>query len=107
MGHPRRATVAGAMGGMGGHCQLCSWPHLPYAGWVPRLALLALLSFATEQMLGQPGTVTTIAGQFPLGDGGPAMEAAFYGPGGLARDSKGNVYVLETNRLRRISRMAW
>ncbi|MBL8211393.1 MAG: hypothetical protein JNK87_11805 [Bryobacterales bacterium] len=54
-------------------------------------------------MLGQPGTVTTIAGQFPLGDGGPAMEAAFYGPGGLARDSKGNVYVLETNRLRRIS----
>ncbi|MBL8211394.1 MAG: hypothetical protein JNK87_11810 [Bryobacterales bacterium] len=54
-------------------------------------------------MSGQPGTVTTIAGQFPLGDGGPAMEAAFYSPGSLARDSKGNIYVLETNRLRRIA----
>ncbi|MBL8211388.1 MAG: hypothetical protein JNK87_11780 [Bryobacterales bacterium] len=58
---------------------------------------------SADLLRAQPGTVTTIAGQFPLGDGGPAADAAFYAPGALARDSKGNVYVLETNRLRRIA----
>lgn len=67
------------------------------------VARLSFLLLVAVRIWAQPGTVTTIAGQFPLGDGGLATEAAFYAPGSMARDSHGNLYVLETNRVRKIS----
>ncbi|MBL8210055.1 MAG: hypothetical protein JNK87_05055 [Bryobacterales bacterium] len=51
----------------------------------------------------QQGTVTTVAGGYPSGDGGPAMRASLNQPGSIALDSKGNLYFLEPNRIRRIS----
>ncbi len=53
------------------------------------------------------GVITTIAGtgvrEFS-GDGGPATEAQFAAPGGLALDGSGNLYVADwgNNRIRRI-----
>ena len=55
------------------------------------------------------GTITTIAGSGPgsssggySGDGGPATEAQFSGPGALAVDGSGNLYVADrfNNRIR-------
>ncbi len=51
------------------------------------------------------GSITTYAGsgspQFQ-GDGGPAIEAGFYQPAGLALDNQGNLYLASDNRVRRI-----
>jgi RHS repeat-associated protein len=54
------------------------------------------------------GIITTIAGngtQGYSGDGGPAIEAELYGPGGISVDATGNVYYsdLYANRIREIS----
>ena len=53
------------------------------------------------------GVITTIAGTGERGsggDGGPATEAQFYGPTGLALDGSANLYVADqrNNRVRRI-----
>jgi uncharacterized protein (TIGR03437 family) len=53
------------------------------------------------------GIIHTIAGQGAAGlsgDGGPALQAQFHSPGGLALDSSGNLYVADTgnNRVRRL-----
>ena len=53
------------------------------------------------------GVITTIAGTGVRGfsgDGGPATEARFSAPGGLALDGSGNLYVADSgnNRIRRI-----
>jgi sugar lactone lactonase YvrE len=37
------------------------------------------------------------------GDGGPATQAGFSTPGAMARDSSGNLYVVDANRVRRIT----
>jgi sugar lactone lactonase YvrE len=58
------------------------------------------------------GTITTIAGQRDWvacsgsdpGDGGPATAARLCMPQGLAVDAKGNVYITDQNRIRRVSR---
>ncbi len=49
------------------------------------------------------GIMTTIAGtgkRGPGGDGGPALEAEFHWPSGLAVDNSGNVYVADTENHR-------
>ncbi len=53
------------------------------------------------------GVITTFAGTGQpgfSGDGGPAVEARFKGPGGIAVDRAGNVYIAEpgSHRIRRI-----
>ena len=53
------------------------------------------------------GTISTVAGSGErgyTGDGGPALEAALYSPGGVAVDGAGNVYIADTvnNRIRKI-----
>jgi len=55
------------------------------------------------------GTLTRVAGSpgggSPLGDGGPATSAYLNGPGGLALDSAGNLYIAEgnANRIRKVT----
>ncbi|WP_224995256.1 MBG domain-containing protein [Cesiribacter sp. SM1] len=54
------------------------------------------------------GRITTIAGTGDIGfsgDGGAALEAEFYYPGGLALDATGNLYVADygNHRIRKIS----
>jgi uncharacterized protein (TIGR03437 family) len=54
------------------------------------------------------GIITTVAGNGTAGfggDGGPATAARLNGPGGVATDSSGNVYIADTanNRVRRVS----
>jgi NHL repeat len=53
------------------------------------------------------GTITTFAGSGEItpdiGDGGPATAASLLGPMGLALDGKGNVYISESVRVRRVS----
>ena len=53
------------------------------------------------------GTISTIAGAGPnrfTGDGGPAANATFAAPSGIAFDNAGNLYIADTNnnRVRRI-----
>lgn len=51
------------------------------------------------------GTIRTIAGTGERGysgDGGPATDAQLAGPNGLLVDAAGNVYVLDSNQVRRI-----
>ena len=55
------------------------------------------------------GTITTIAGTGDNvygfdGDGGPAVQARLYRPGGVAVDSTGNLYIADTrnNRIRKV-----
>jgi uncharacterized repeat protein (TIGR01451 family) len=51
------------------------------------------------------GTINTIAGGGPIGDGGQVPFAALAQPGGVARDGSGNIYVADTsnNRVRMIT----
>ena len=56
----------------------------------------------------QPGIINTIAGNHIegyAGDGGPAMDAEFYGPAGLAKDTAGNLYIADyvNNRVRKVT----
>ncbi len=47
------------------------------------------------------GTITTVAGTYDAlgysGDGGPATSADLYGPGGLAVDASGNLFIADIN----------
>ncbi len=56
-------------------------------------------------LFAQPGTITTAAGAYPLGDGGPARQAALFSPRGIARDPAGNLYIADeaVYRIRKIS----
>jgi uncharacterized protein (TIGR03437 family) len=55
------------------------------------------------------GTITTVAGGALLpgysGDGGPAVGAALFQPGGVAVDRAGNIYIadIDNNRIRKVS----
>jgi len=50
----------------------------------------------------QPGYISTFAGAYPEGDGGPAKDAVLNRPGSLAIDRLGQLYIVETGRIRRI-----
>lgn len=72
-----------------------------------------LLSFLTAAILStnsiaQPGIITTVAGTGVTGfsgDGGPAIAAILNGPGGIAIDGDGNIYIADygNNRIRMIT----
>ena len=52
------------------------------------------------------GIITTVAGNGALGDsgdGGPALNAQLFAPGGVALDNAGNLYFAEARRVRKIS----
>lgn len=53
----------------------------------------------------QSGTISTIAGGYPLGDGGPATAAALYHPRAIALHSTGSLYIMDISdaRIRRVS----
>jgi uncharacterized protein (TIGR03437 family) len=64
--------------------------------------LVFLLSCAA---FSQSGYINTIAGGYPLGDGGPAVRAALYTPSGVAVDKEGNVYIADRidQRIRKVT----
>ena len=49
-------------------------------------------------------TINTIAGQYPIGDGGPATKALLSFPYGIALDANGNLYIADylDNRVRKV-----
>jgi Tol biopolymer transport system component len=51
------------------------------------------------------GTITTLAGAVPLGDGGPATAAELNGPSAEAVDAAGNLYIADgsDNRIRKVT----
>jgi uncharacterized protein (TIGR03437 family) len=51
------------------------------------------------------GTITTVAGGGTGGDAGPATAASLNGPGGVAVDAGGNLYIADTdnNRIRKVT----
>ena len=51
----------------------------------------------------QPGTISTYAGAYPDGFGGPARQVVLNLPGNLAQDSAGNLYIAGTSRIYRLS----
>jgi len=66
--------------------------------------LAAALCFIAPLCWGQPGTIRTVLGAFPLGDGRQAVDATLVSPGAITTDSDGNLYILENCRLRRVTR---
>ncbi len=46
----------------------------------------------------QSGTITTLAGGYPFGDGGSATEAALFQLGAMAVDDSGNLFVVDGTR---------
>lgn len=49
---------------------------------------------------GQAQTITTVASGTTIGDGGPAINAAFCGPTATGFDQRGNLYVIDTEDIR-------
>ncbi len=70
-----------------------------------RLRIGWLLLVAARLCVAQPGTITTLAGGYPLGDGGPATRAAICNPSALAVDDEGSLFILDSwdTRVRRIT----
>jgi uncharacterized protein (TIGR03437 family) len=66
-------------------------------GFIPYLVISAATVFA------QPGTITTFAGAYADGFGGPARQAALNIPGQMAQDQAGNVYICGTARIYRLT----
>ena len=102
------------------------WPKL-VAAWFASVVLVAVLTACgaadesegagqpAEQQAGQPAAtgakqaglegVTAYAGTGDprfSGDGGPASEAGFFAPKGLALDAEGNLLISTDNRIRKI-----
>ena len=53
-------------------------------------------------MLNRRDFVKTVAGAatYELGDNGPAINASFYYPSGVAADAAGNLYIADTDNQR-------
>jgi uncharacterized protein (TIGR03437 family) len=69
------------------------------------ITLLGFLSLSVLDLLGQPYTISTVAGTDRLLDGGSAASAPLRQPRSVAADASGNVYIADTtdNRIRRVS----
>ena len=63
---------------------------------------VAIVFLAVAQLAAQPGTITTIIGAYPMGDGQPAPRSSLTQILGLALDSLGRLYISESSRVRRI-----
>ena len=59
-------------------------------------AFLTLISCVCGQTNNYPYILKTLAGAFPLGDGGPATSALLYYPTAAVPDSAGNLYILDS-----------
>ncbi|MBL8211406.1 MAG: hypothetical protein JNK87_11870 [Bryobacterales bacterium] len=60
------------------------------------MRIVALLLAAALALSAQPGTITTIAGAYWTGDGGPATRARMLSPGSLDVDREGNIFVMDS-----------
>ena len=105
-------TIAGTgvrgFGGDGGPATEAQFASLAYLA-ADELGNLYVSDSANHRIrrIDTEGVITTIAGTGVRGfsgDGGPATEARFSAPGGLALDGSGNLYVADSgnNRIRRI-----
>ncbi len=69
--------------------------------------MLGAVLLPPAQGVAQEFTISTVAGAgriVNLGDGGPAVEAQFYSPDGVAVDGAGNLYIADTegNHIRKV-----
>ncbi len=65
-----------------------------------KLFLLFLAAFCTlSGQIAPQYLVNTVAGVFPLGDGGPAVSALLESPQAAAVDANGNVYIADSSNL--------
>ena len=69
------------------------------------ITLLGFLSLSVLDLLGQPYTISTVAGTDRLLDGGSAASAPLRQPRSVAADASGNVYIADTadNRIRKVN----
>src|SRR5262245_58901909 len=65
------------------------------------LAVFAALA-VSNMAFAQPGTITTVIGAFPLGDGLPAPRASLTRILSIALDSQGRLLIGEPHRIRRV-----
>lgn len=74
--------------------------RIPFALFAALLATTPILTQSTSSYV-----VRTFAGQFPLGDGGPATSALLYFPSAALPDGNGNLYIADTNngRIRKVA----
>src|SRR5258708_39750825 len=67
-------------------------------------ATVSLLILSAASAAGQsanyPYVVKTLAGSYPLGDGGPAVQALLSGPNAVVVDDSGTLYVLDSTNYR-------
>ncbi|MFB3828228.1 MAG: hypothetical protein ACE15B_15775 [Bryobacteraceae bacterium] len=71
-------------------------------GWCALLVWFALLLAPALAQTKPAYVIQTVAGAFPLGDGGPATSALLEYPGAVAVDRAGNIYVADDDRIRKI-----
>jgi uncharacterized protein (TIGR03437 family) len=64
------------------------------------LCLAAFASVLTAQITSYPYFINTVAGNYSLGDGGPATKALLESPRGIALDGSGNLYICDDGDLR-------
>src|SRR5947209_7869980 len=71
------------------------------------LIMLAGAVGASAQPTSYPYVVKTVAGSFPLGDGGPAASALLYNPYAAVPDGAGSLYILDSaagfNAIRKVT----
>jgi len=82
------------------------FPRLLHRRTATTLGLLALAAAsAAGQGANYPYVLRTFAGTYPLGDGGPAVQALLSSPDAVAVDDSANLYVLDSAnyRIRRIT----
>jgi uncharacterized protein (TIGR03437 family) len=68
------------------------------------LSLALSLSLANRSAAQYNYTINTVAGQYPIGDGGPGIQALLSFPYGVALDGNGNLYIADNldNRVRKV-----